>query len=207
MRRLPPKGKSLDACYGASAVDAFSGTGTLACALLLRGNPSDLGFSHHLAPYDRKRTGLPTAGRLKPVPPTRRRFLVSLHRATSGLRHRLKPTLLKTAPHLMARLRQVLLPGTACRAPTAKKRTRPKLSRIASGEHEVTWGTGTIACATEKQKPRCSASGLCLRRDLRCESKLGAVEWIRTTTVLLPPAPQAGASASSATTAQAAKRL
>src|SRR5208282_137939 len=30
----------------------------------------------------------------------------------------------------------------------------------------------------------------------------GAVEWIRTTTVLLPPAPQAGASASSATTAQ-----
>jgi hypothetical protein len=29
----------------------------------------------------------------------------------------------------------------------------------------------------------------------------GAVEWIRTTTVLLPPAPQAGASASSATTA------
>src|SRR5271157_6588435 len=34
----------------------------------------------------------------------------------------------------------------------------------------------------------------------------GAVEWIRTTTVLLPPAPQAGASASSATTAQR-KRL
>jgi hypothetical protein len=33
-------------------------------------------------------------------------------------------------------------------------------------------------------------------------SNLGAVEWIRTTTVLLPPAPQAGASASSATTAQ-----
>jgi hypothetical protein len=32
--------------------------------------------------------------------------------------------------------------------------------------------------------------------------KFGAVEWIRTTTVLLPPAPQAGASASSATTAQ-----
>src|SRR5271163_508792 len=31
----------------------------------------------------------------------------------------------------------------------------------------------------------------------------GAVEWIRTTTVLLPPAPQAGASASSATTAHA----
>jgi hypothetical protein len=31
--------------------------------------------------------------------------------------------------------------------------------------------------------------------------KVGAVEWIRTTTVLLPPAPQAGASASSATTA------
>jgi hypothetical protein len=31
--------------------------------------------------------------------------------------------------------------------------------------------------------------------------KDGAVEWIRTTTVLLPPAPQAGASASSATTA------
>ena len=30
---------------------------------------------------------------------------------------------------------------------------------------------------------------------------VGAVEWIRTTTVLLPPAPQAGASASSATTA------
>src|SRR5271169_1759808 len=29
----------------------------------------------------------------------------------------------------------------------------------------------------------------------------GAVEWIRTTTVLLPPAPQAGASANSATTA------
>src|ERR1700748_1104261 len=35
------------------------------------------------------------------------------------------------------------------------------------------------------------------------ESNLGAVEWIRTTTVLLPPAPQAGASASSATTARA----
>jgi hypothetical protein len=31
--------------------------------------------------------------------------------------------------------------------------------------------------------------------------EFGAVEWIRTTTVLLPPAPQAGASASSATTA------
>ena len=31
--------------------------------------------------------------------------------------------------------------------------------------------------------------------------KSGAAEWIRTTTVLLPPAPQAGASASSATTA------
>jgi hypothetical protein len=29
----------------------------------------------------------------------------------------------------------------------------------------------------------------------------GAVEWIRTTTVFLPPAPQAGASANSATTA------
>src|SRR4029077_18882365 len=35
------------------------------------------------------------------------------------------------------------------------------------------------------------------------ESNFGAVEWIRTTTVLLPPAPQAGASASSATTARA----
>src|ERR1700690_1127540 len=33
------------------------------------------------------------------------------------------------------------------------------------------------------------------------KKKDGAVEWIRTTTVLLPPAPQAGASASSATTA------
>jgi hypothetical protein len=33
------------------------------------------------------------------------------------------------------------------------------------------------------------------------DEKNGAVEWIRTTTVLLPPAPQAGASASSATTA------
>src|SRR5271154_500991 len=32
--------------------------------------------------------------------------------------------------------------------------------------------------------------------------EIGAAEWIRTTTVLLPPAPQAGASASSATTAQ-----
>src|SRR5262249_37726708 len=32
--------------------------------------------------------------------------------------------------------------------------------------------------------------------------EFGAVEWIRPTTVLLPPAPQAGASASSATTAQ-----
>src|ERR1700730_18277811 len=32
--------------------------------------------------------------------------------------------------------------------------------------------------------------------------KSGAAEWIRTTTVLLPPAPQAGASASSATTAK-----
>ncbi len=41
-----------------------------------------------------------------------------------------------------------------------------------------------------------------LRRDLRCELNFGAVEWIRTTTVLLPPAPQAGASASSATTAR-----
>jgi hypothetical protein len=38
------------------------------------------------------------------------------------------------------------------------------------------------------------------------ESNLGAVEWIRTTTVLLPPAPQAGASASSATTALAVKQ-
>ena len=34
------------------------------------------------------------------------------------------------------------------------------------------------------------------------DQEIGAVEWIRTTTVLLPPAPQAGASASSATTAQ-----
>jgi hypothetical protein len=33
------------------------------------------------------------------------------------------------------------------------------------------------------------------------EGKFGAVEWIRTTTVFLPPAPQAGASANSATTA------
>jgi hypothetical protein len=50
-----------------------------------------------------------------------------------------------------------------------------------------------------------STGAFCLRRDLR-ESNLGAVEWIRTTTVLLPPAPQAGASASSATTAQAVKQ-
>src|SRR5208282_2272677 len=45
-----------------------------------------------------------------------------------------------------------------------------------------------------------------LKEDLRGFTqegkKDGAVEWIRTTTVLLPPAPQAGASASSATTAQ-----
>jgi hypothetical protein len=34
------------------------------------------------------------------------------------------------------------------------------------------------------------------------EKKVGAVERIRTFTVLLPPAPQAGASASSATTAK-----
>jgi hypothetical protein len=33
------------------------------------------------------------------------------------------------------------------------------------------------------------------------EEEIGAVEWIRTTTVFLPPAPQAGASANSATTA------
>jgi hypothetical protein len=59
----------------------------------------------------------------------------------------------------------------------------------------------------EKQKPRrVSVGASCLRRDLCCESNLGAVEWIRTTTVLLPPAPQAGASASSATTAQAVKQ-
>ena len=38
------------------------------------------------------------------------------------------------------------------------------------------------------------------RSNIRWEVN-GAVEWIRTTTVLLPPAPQAGASASSATTA------
>src|ERR1700752_4984101 len=56
----------------------------------------------------------------------------------------------------------------------------------------------------EKQEPRCVGIGaFCLRRDLRREWNLGAVEWIRTTTVLLPPAPQAGASASSATTARA----
>ena len=47
----------------------------------------------------------------------------------------------------------------------------------------------------------------CLKknRDIRINGspkRFGAVEWIRTTTVLLPPAPQAGASASSATTAQ-----
>jgi hypothetical protein len=34
------------------------------------------------------------------------------------------------------------------------------------------------------------------------DEEFGAVEWIRTTTVLLPSAPQADASASSATTAQ-----
>ena len=37
------------------------------------------------------------------------------------------------------------------------------------------------------------------------EGKFGAVEWIRTTTVFLPPAPQAGASANSATTAPCCK--
>ena len=41
------------------------------------------------------------------------------------------------------------------------------------------------------------------RMACRCSlEKLGAVERIRTFTVLLPPAPQAGASASSATTAK-----
>jgi hypothetical protein len=54
-----------------------------------------------------------------------------------------------------------------------------------------------------KSKSPDAIPGLRLRRDLRCESNFGAVEWIRTTTVLLPPAPQAGASASSATTARA----
>ena len=207
MRGLPPKGKSLDACYGASAVGAFSGTGTPACALLLRGNPSDLGFSHHLAPYDRKRRGLPTAGRLKPVPPTRRRFLVSLHRATSGLRRRLKPTLLKTAPHLMERLRQILLPGMACRAPTAKKERGRISLELRAVSTKLLGAQARLPVLLKSKSPDAQASGLCLRRDLRCESNLGAVEWIRTTTVLLPPAPQAGASASSATTAQAANRL
>ena len=180
MRGLPPKSKSLDACYGASVVDAFSGTGTLAGALLLRGNPSDLGFSHHLAPYDRKRTGLPTAGRLKPVPPTRRRFLVSLHRATSGLRRRLKPTLLKTAPHLMARLRQVLLPGTACRAPTAKesasqalKSRRVLCARSPFGSQET-----RLPVLLKSKSPDARASGLLFasRFALRIESWCGRVD-------------------------------
>src|ERR1700751_4325564 len=76
------------------------------------------------------------------------------------------------------------------------------------GQQVATCGTGLsvlrvnrFACAIQKQKPRCSsARAFIFSRDLR-RSKLGAVEWIRTTTVLLPPAPQAGASASSATTA------
>ena len=75
---------------------------------------------------------------------------------------------------------EALLPRMNARAPTERRKTK-----------------------REKQKPRCVSTGaFCLRRDLRCESNLGAVEWIRTTTVLLPPAPQAGASASSATTAR-----
>src|SRR5579862_5122100 len=62
---------------------------------------------------------------------------------------------------------------------------------------------------TKKQRPRkskspdASAPGLSVCVAICVESNLGAVEWIRTTTVLLPPAPQAGASASSATTARA----
>jgi hypothetical protein len=118
----------------------------------------------------------------------------------------------------MARLRQVLLPGKALLrrifdmpCPYWEKTTLPLLPRVAHAKPLATWGTGVIftsrlsadACATEKQKPRRVSTGaFCLRRDLRCESNLGAVEWIRTTTVLLPPAPQAGASASSATTAR-----
>ena len=56
-------------------------------------------------------------------------------------------------------------------------------------------------CYRKAQAPvRTNAGAFIFSRDLR-RSNLGAVEWIRTTTVLLPPAPQAGASASSATTA------
>src|ERR1700683_1823433 len=69
---------------------------------------------------------------------------------------------------------------------------------------------------TEKLSRRpivhCAMQKLCERRN-RAKRKehrpapppagreFGAVEWIRTPTVLLPPAPQAGASANSATTA------
>jgi hypothetical protein len=42
---------------------------------------------------------------------------------------RLKPTLLKNAAHLMARSRQVHLPGTACRAPTETWRRRRALAK------------------------------------------------------------------------------
>ena len=178
MRGLPPKSKSLDACYGASVVGAFSGTGTPACALLLRGNPSDLGFSHHLALDDRKRTGLPTAGRLKPVPPTRRRFLVSLHRATSGLRRRLKPTLLKTAPHLMARLRQVLLPGTACRAPTAKKERGRSSLELRAVSTKLLGAQARLPVLLKSKSPDAQASGALFasRFALRIESWCGRVD-------------------------------
>jgi hypothetical protein len=52
-----------------------------------------------------------------------------------------------------------------------------------------------VRAAEEDFASLCLGRGAILGRN-------GAVEWIRTTTVLLPPAPQAGASASSATTAR-----
>src|SRR5579864_4245404 len=55
----------------------------------------------------------------------------------------------------------------------------------------------------KSKSPDASAPGLSVCVAICVESNFGAVEWIRTTTVLLPPAPQAGASASSATTARA----
>jgi hypothetical protein len=50
-------------------------------------------------------------------------------------------------------------------------------------------------------KPHVCWGKRCFVRNSSVLKRDGAVEWIRTTTVLLPPAPQAGASASSATTA------
>src|SRR6266704_4075354 len=58
------------------------------------------------------------------------------------------------------------------------------------------------ALAHRKEKRRALDSSRSLSAKFRLRRNFGAVERTRTSTVLLPPAPQAGASASSATTAR-----